>query len=116
MPLNTSTGLTTTPKLFVALNAGNPPAVTTVVNTLLVPACAASGVHVITPFVGLITGGFVPLTVLVSTYVSTGVGTAASVAVFVTMSVFNGLITRFVCAGSTGGGFVGVGVDNSINR
>src|ERR1039457_2344315 len=98
MPLNTGSGLTTTAKLFVALNAGNPPAV-----------------HVITPFVGLITGGFVPLTVLVSTYVSTGVGTAASVAVFVTINVFNGLITRFVCAGSTGGGFVGVG-DATPNR
>ena len=72
----------------------------------------------ITPFVALITGTFVPLTVLVSTYVSTGVGTAASLAVFVTMSVFSGLITRFVCTGSTGGGFVGAGgaTPNRISR
>ena len=57
---------TITANTFVSLNAGTPPAVTTVVSTLLVPACEKSGVHVITPVLGLITGTFVPVTVLVS--------------------------------------------------
>ena len=55
---------TMTANTFVSLNAGTPPAVTTVVSTLLVPACEMSGVHMITPFVALITGRFVPVTVL----------------------------------------------------
>src|ERR1035438_9768233 len=50
-PLNAGSGLTTTAKLFVALSAGTPLAVTTVVKVLLLPDCATSGVHVITPFV-----------------------------------------------------------------
>src|SRR5208337_4957508 len=58
-------GFTSTANVFVSLNAGTPPAVTIVVSTLLVPACARSGVHVITPFVALITGTFGPVTVLV---------------------------------------------------
>src|ERR1019366_8504062 len=87
LPMSGS-GLTTTANAFVALKGGTPPAVTTVVSTLLVPDCAKSGVHVITPVFVLITGWFVPPTVLVSTYVSTGAGTAASLAVFVTTSRF----------------------------
>ena len=59
-----------------------------------------------TPVLVLIAGTFVPVTVLVSTYVSVGAGTSASVAVFVTISGFNGLITTLVCTGSTGGVFV----------
>src|ERR1022692_2454121 len=105
MPLKSGNGLTTTAKWFVALNGGTPPAVTTVVNTLLVPACVTSGVHVITPVFVLITGWLVPATLLVKAYVSTGAGTAASVALFVTMSGFSTLITRSAGAGNNGGGF-----------
>jgi len=61
-------GFTITANEFVALNGGTPWSVTIVVMVLLVPDCDKSGVHVMIPLVGLITGAFVPSTVLVSTY------------------------------------------------
>src|SRR5664280_1539490 len=64
LPMSGS-GFTTTANVLVALNGGTPLSVTIVVRVLLVPACDTSGVQVITPLVGLITGLFVPLTVLV---------------------------------------------------
>ena len=57
-------GATKTVKLFVALKGGTPLSVTTVVITFVVPACASTGVHVMTPVFVLITGTFVPVTVL----------------------------------------------------
>ena len=59
------TGFTMTVKEFVALNGGTPLSLTTVVIRLLVPACVTSGVHVMIP-VGLMTGTFAPVTVLVN--------------------------------------------------
>src|SRR5664280_1340272 len=109
-------GFTITANTFVALNGGTPLSVTIVVRVLLVPDCARSGVQMITPLVGLITGLFVPVTVLVSAEVKVGAGTAASVAVLVTTSRFNGFKMRVPCAGSTGGGLVGVAKPKRINR
>ena len=62
--LSTGTGFTITANELVALNGGTPLSVTTVVMTLLVPACDTFGVHVMTPVFGLIAGTFVPVTVL----------------------------------------------------
>src|SRR6185369_6966146 len=61
--LMNGTGLTMTANELVALNGGAPPSVTIVVKRLLVPACATPGVQVMMPLV-LMTGRFVPTTVL----------------------------------------------------
>ena len=57
------TSLTTTTKLFVALNAGTPLSVTTVVNVFVLGPCASVGVHVITPalLIPAFPGGFTKL-------------------------------------------------------
>jgi hypothetical protein len=104
------TSVTTTVKLFVALNGGVPLSVTRVVIVLVPGPCTSLGVHAITPELEMVA----PEGAASKVYVKVFGGESLSVAVFVTISVVNSATVASVCAGRIGAVFAGVTVTRKL--
>src|SRR5215468_2833109 len=98
------TSVTTTLKLFVALNVGVPLSVTRVVIVFVLGPCASVGVQVITPELEIVA----PAGAVNKVYVRVFRGKSLSMAVFVTIKVVNSATVASAWAGRTGGVFAGL--------
>ena len=104
------TSVTTTLKLFVALNGGVPLSVTRVVIVFVPGPCASVGVHVITPELEIVA----PAGAVNKVYVNVFGGELVSLAVFVTISVVNSATVTSACAGRIGGVFAGLTITRKL--
>jgi len=98
------TSVTTTLKLFVALNGGVPLSTTRVVMVFVLGPCASVGVQEITPELEIVA----PVGAANKVYVKVFGGESLSVAVFVTISVVNSVTVVSACAGRSGAVFAGL--------